>query len=925
MKNPEPSAARSPFPIAPSGKDDCRGPDCCSPGVDRRSFFRLAGFGAATAATFQPLSAAQLNQSLNRGVRPQVTGLLKDPTWPMLRAYNRDHLDRLAMPIGGVATGCLSLMGNGALRDWELVNRPAKGFTPVVSGAAPFFAVSFDDGEKRGARVLEGPLPLGAFEGSHGSADPTHNLPRFANADFLAAWPLGRLELSDPGLPIHVALKAFSPFVPTDSEASGWPMAVLRYQVTNLSTRPMRVSVAGTLPNFVGMDGWESKRDWKGDRYPTGARANRNEAGRRSPGAEGVFMDSEGVPADAEAWGSLALAALGVEPDAGKLTFRSSWTDPQWGGAVLDFWDDFAADGMLDERPTSGSAPVASVAHLETIPAGATQDFAFAIAWHFPNRYAWNVPEEGRTQEDLIGNYYTTRFTDAWDVVRRAAEQLPDLERRTVSFISDFLSASLPDVVKEAALFNASTLVTQTCFRTPDGNFFGWEGTGDSKGCCHGSCTHVWNYEQTSSHLFGDLAARMREVEFAHATDERGLMSFRVHLPLSRATEFGKPAADGQMGCIMKAYRDWQLSGDNAALERIWPSVKRALEFCWIEGGWDANRDGVMEGAQHNTMDVEYYGPNPQMGFWYLGALRAAEEMAKHIGDAAFASTCRGLYEKGSAWMDANLFNGEYYIHRVEPPDDPSNVAPMLLVGMGSHDLSNPDFQLATGCLVDQLVGQYMAHLCGLGYLAKPENIRATLRAILKYNYRESLADHFNSMRSFALGNEKALLMASYPKDRPTKPFPYWSEVMTGFEYTAAVGMLQEGMTKEGITCIRNVRDRYDGLKRSPFDEAECGHHYARAMAAWAAVLALTGFHYSAVRQEMVLSVPEGKHFFSTGYAFGTCTVTHKGQGTEIELTVREGTLPLHAIRINNARLVRGEKPPMRAGETWKASEGTTA
>src|SRR5690606_28781537 len=118
-----------------------------------------------------------------------------------LRVYDRNHIDRLAMPIGGVGTGCFSLMGNGALRDWEVVNRPAKGFTPVVSGAAPFFAVCFDDGEKRGARVLEGPLPLIAFEGSHGSEDPTHNLPRFANTDFIAAWPLGRLELSDPGLP----------------------------------------------------------------------------------------------------------------------------------------------------------------------------------------------------------------------------------------------------------------------------------------------------------------------------------------------------------------------------------------------------------------------------------------------------------------------------------------------------------------------------------------------------------------------------------------------------------------------------------------------------------------------------------------------------------------------------------------------------
>ncbi|MDZ7636976.1 MAG: GH116 family glycosyl-hydrolase, partial [Bryobacterales bacterium] len=804
--------------------------------------------------------------------------------------------------------------------------RPAKGFTPTVSGGAPFFAVWFDDGERKAARVLEGPLPLRAFEGSHGSVDPTHNLPRFANAGFLAAWPLGRVELSDPSLPIRVSLKAFSPFIPTDADASEWPMASLRYEVTNLSAKPIRVSVVGSLPNFVGMDGWETTRDWKGDRHPAGASGNRNHAGMRSRGAEGVYMDSAGVPFQAEAWGSLALAALGVEPDAKKLSFRSCWSDPQWGGAILDFWDDFAADGMLDPRPGSGQeAPMASVAHLETIPAGLSQSFSFAIAWHFPNRYAWNAREEARTDEDRIGNHYTTRFSNAWDVVRRAAERLPELERRTVAFVHDVVSSSLPDVAKEAALSNASTLVTQTCFRTPDGNFYGWEGTADSKGCCHGSCTHVWNYEQTTPYLFGELAWRMREVEFAHATDEMGLMSFRVHLPLLRATQFGKPAADGQMGCIMKLYRDWQLSGDSAALERLWPSARRALEFCWIEGGWDADRDGVMEGAQHNTMDVEYYGPNPQMGFWYLGALRAAEEMAKQIGDSAFAATCSSLYQKGSAWMDANIFNGEYYVQLVQPPGDPAKVAPMLLVGMGARDLANPDFQLASGCLVDQLVGQYMAQICGLGYLAKPENVKKTLRSILKYNYRESLADHFNSMRSFALGNEKALLMASYPKDRPAKPFPYWSEVMTGFEYTAAVGMLYEGMTNEGLTCIRNIRDRYDGLKRSPFDEAECGHHYARAMAAWAAVLALTGFHYSAVRQEMAFTVPAGKHFWSTGYAFGTCSVVATGQGTEIELNVREGLLPLRTLQVNDARLIRGEKPPMRAGEVWNATASPVA
>ena len=123
------------------------------------------------------------------------------------------------------------------------------------------------------------------------------------------------------------------------------------------------------------------------------------------------------------------------------------------------------------------------------------------------------------------------------------------------------------------------------------------------------------------------------------------------------------------MGCLMKLYRDWQLSGDDTMLRALWPKARRALEFCWIDGGWDADQDGVMEGCQHNTMDVEYYGPNPQMGAWYLGALRVAEEMAGHLGEQAFAQRCRELFERGSQWLDAHLFNGEYYYQRVNLKD----------------------------------------------------------------------------------------------------------------------------------------------------------------------------------------------------------------------------------------------------------------
>jgi uncharacterized protein (DUF608 family) len=814
--------------------------------------------------------------------------------WPVLKRYDEQHLAKIALPLGGIGTGTVSLGGRGDLRDWEIMNRPAKGFVPTRGSFSPFFAVFVKDSKGQvQTRGLEGPIDLALYEESHGSKAINHGLPRFRQCTFAAAYPLGQVMLSDPDMPVEVTLQAFNPLVPGDAEVSGIPVAVLRYVVQNKTNRPLEVSVCGSVPNFIGMDGSGQTKDWKGDLVTTGGKGNRNEY-RQGKSVQGIFMSSDGVAPRASQWGTIALTTTA----AGGITHRVAWIAGGWGSSGLDFWDDFSADGKLDKRePVKEDTPMASLAVTVEVPPKRAVPVTFLLTWHFPNRMTW-TPKNN--EQDRIGNYYTTVYKDAWDVAEKVVPQLADLERRTVGFVTTFCNSDLPEVVKEAALFNISTLRTQTCFRTEDGRFYGFEGSSNKGGCCHGSCTHVWNYEQAIAFLFGNLAKMMREIEFAQATDEEGMMSFRVNLPLERARQFNKAAADGQMGCIMKMYRDWQLSGDDEMLKTLWPKVKKAVEFCWIPGGWDADQDGVMEGCQHNTMDVEYYGPNPQMEIWYLGALRAAEEMARRVGDAEFASTCKDLFERGKKWTDANLFNGEYYEHQIRPPKDESQIAASLLVGMGAKDPTNPDYQLGSGCLVDQLVGQFMAHVCGLGYLTEPDHVRTTLASIMKYNYRESLYGHFNCMRSFALGDEAILLMAAYPKDRPKNPFSYFTEVMTGFEYTAAVGMLYEGQREPGLKCIQNIRDRYDGRKRSPFDEAECGHHYARAMASWAAVLALTGFQYSGVDKAMTFAPKDGRYFWSNGYAWGTCSMKKTGRGMSIELSVLQGDLALSRFSLRD-------------------------
>lgn len=801
------------------------------------------------------------------------------------------------MPLGGIGTGTVSLGGRGELRDWEIMNIPGKKYSTVTTGNnAPFFAIyTKPQNGIATATMLAGPIY--PYEYLHYEGRPVnhHGLPRFNNAAFDAAYPFGQVHLSDKKLPVKVTVKGFNPLVPADEDASGLPVAVLSYEVTNTTGQPVEVAVCGSIRNFIGKDGSSFRTDCKGDYIPTGTKQNRNQY-RDENGLKGVYFFSEGVDKEDPAWGTLALTTQAAQG----VTYRTSSKADHWNNGILNFWDDFSDDGQLTERDIQEDEdPMASLSVKKTIAPHTTETFTFFLTWNFLNRKAWS--------QSVVGNYYGQLYRDAWDAAEKIIPQIPRLEKETLAFVNALLNSSYPNVVKEAALFNLATLRSQTVFRLPSGHLMGWEGVMDRFGSCPGSCTHVWNYEVATPFLFGNLAKTMRDVEFNYATKENGLMNFRASLPLSEANKGNAAAADGQMGCIMKIYREWQLSGDHTFLTKNWEQIKKVLAYAWTEKGWDGNQDGVMEGRQHNTMDVDYFGPNPQMGFWYMGALRAAEEMALAMKDKSFAKKCHNLFEKGSLWMDENLFNGEYYEHKITHPET------FDFLDMDATNVQIPEFQLGPGCLVDQLVGQYMAHLCGLGYLGKKENIHTTLHSIMKYNYVEDFSRHFNNMRSYAMGDEAGLLMASWPKGRLEVPFPYFAEVMTGFEYSAAVGMMYEGMEEEALKCIQAIRERHDGAKRNPFSEPECGHHYARSMASWASIIALSGFNYSGINKTMTITSRLGTYFWSNGYAWGSCEVKNNA----VKIDVLKGSLSLNKLSLSDGREKKLKNIQITEGETY--------
>jgi hypothetical protein len=295
-------------------------------------------------------------------------------------------------------------------------------------------------------------------------------------------------------------------------------------------------------------------------------------------------------------------------------------------------------------------------------------------------------------------------------------------------------------------------------------------------------------------------------------------------------------------------------------------------------------------------MDVDYYGPNPQMQFWYFGALKACSEMATVMNDKAYAKKCEELLENGSQWVDANLFNGEYYEHKITNPKNPGE-----FLNMEDPNVEVPWYQLGSGCLVDQLAGQYMAHVCGLGYLAKEENVKTALQTIMEKNYVEEFENVFNNMRSYVMDKESGLIMSSWPQGRLKIPFPYWAESMSGFEYTAAIGMLYEGQTENGIKCIKAIRDRYDGNKRNPFDEPECGHFYARAMASWSAPMAFSKFNYNAYEKSFSITSKPGTYFWSNGEAWGNYVV----EKDKVNIKVKHGEIALNKLMMNGENPVK--------------------
>jgi uncharacterized protein (DUF608 family) len=823
------------------------------------------------------------------------------------RTFTSDNNLQIAFPIGGLGAGMICLNGYGGLQDFSIRNKPATSATPDGHGTSDAaFATLHIKGKNGITKLVEGPMPpekiynLGT-KGQGFREGGFEGLPRFKNVTFHGEYPFGNVTLKDPKVPLHVNITGFNPFIPLDDKNSSIPCAILEYTLTNHSKNKVDYDFAYHLSHLA--QGTSGGKNSHNALIPNGAH----------------FYNTE--PANDENFGSASLTVIGHKPKTKAMWFRGGWFD-----SISALWREvstgtFKSNAGNEKKEYTGRNG-GSIQLSGSLKKGESITYPILITWHFPNCHY----TERRIENDSSCNsdaccddtpppswrpFYAGLWHNAAEVASYVHKHYDMLKTRTQAFHNALFSSTLPAYVLDAVSANLGILKSPTFLRQENGNAWAWEGCFVDRGCCAGSCTHVWNYAQAFPHLYPNIERTFREQELERTMDSKGHVTFRSALPDGEVTHNFHAASDGQLGGIMKVYREWQISGDKKWLQKMYPLAKRSLDYCIKV--WDPDHKGVLIEPHHNTYDIEFWGADGMCSSIYLGALAALAEMANDLGKSNEATFYKDLGKKGAAYLDKHLFNGEYYYQKVQYKGlhDTTFAKHVAKVNRNSNEVDKllkkegPKYQYGTGCISDGVIGAWMAKIYAIPTAQNRTRTRRTLKAIFEYNFRHDLSDHACTQRpGYANGPEPGLLLCSWPRGgKPTLPFVYSDEVWTGIEYQVASHLIEEGLVKEGLTLVKAVRNRHDGRTRNPWNEYECGNYYARALASFAVLNSLSGFHYSRAKKALNLSPKlqndRFKTFISTATGFGTLTLTK----TQLTIDLTEGELEIDKLTLNGKQV----------------------
>lgn len=803
--------------------------------------------------------------------------------------YRNEYTKEISFPLGGIGSGSIGLAGNGQLVDWEIFNRPAKG---SLNGYT-HFAVKAKTKSGVITKVLNGDLlknHSGQYNNGYGhgaSSSTMCGFPHFQNWQFEGTFPVAELTFSDSDFPATVRMRAFNPMIPLDEDNSSIPGAFFEIEICNTRNETIEYQTALSLRNP----------------FPV----SENRAYHTDSCQMLSFINTGDKPEDT-GYGDLTIAT-----DCPDTLTQSYWYRGGWQDSLVTFWNNFNNETDLEERiyapapDSKNSSDYGTLVTKTIILPNEHQTIRFILTWNIPNNYNYwnNLPDK------KWKNYYAILFKDSKDSAAYALRNWNILKEKTMLFKNILHGSTLDPAVIDAISSTMSVLKTPTVLRLEDGSFYGWEGVNESSGSCEGTCQHVWNYAYALCFLFPKLERSIRENEFKYTVLPSGQSIFRLKLPLEMNPGSFRACVDGQMGMVIKSYREWKISGNDSWLKEHWESIKLVLDYARSEENcdqWDVNGDGVLEGRQHHTLDMELFGPSAWLEGMYLAALKAAAEMAGYLGDTAKCTEYSTLFENGKKWTKDHLFNGKYFIQQVDLKDK-SIIGHFHADSYWNEEAGELKYQIGEGCSIDQLLGQWHAHLTGLGEIFDPAQVDTALDSMYDLLYKPSMRTFTNPWRVFSFNDEAGSVICEYPEDvhKPHIPIPYCEETMTGFEYAFAGMLILYGKIEKGLSVIKAIRDRYDGKKRNPYNEIECGSNYARAMASFALLPIFSGFEYDLSKGHIgfqpIVNQEHFRCFFSLGTGWGEFSI----DSNEALLQIADGSLSICSFGLKNVTVKKLE------------------
>lgn len=849
--------------------------------IDRRDFLRKAGLLTGSFAALQFPVWGKSIFALDYPLHNIPEDKKIDPSWARslyqrgeATAYykQKNEFRYIGMPVGGLHAGTVYVGGDGRLWLWQIYNETFEGSQEGIDPKT----VNWNDGTtvrkiraRDGSAYVEPAIADNRRVLEQGFAVKVVlngktfikelSEEHWEDISFKPAYPIAYIQYRSKDFPVTVNLKVYSPFIPLDAENSALPATILRLDIRNTTTSPMKVSVLGWMENGVNkLTGLEK----------TGKRINKASADSASVSIFSSFEPAEEKLKEALDYGTMCFSLQGT---SGLAQCR---TEP-W--PVKE--KHFEGQALTEANAEAPGKLVAGIRLSQDLAPGKSLKADYSVSWHFNNA---NPKLKKIVKDAEEGFHYAKRFKDAAAVSNYLNSNFKKLTTQTELWSETWNNSTLPHWFLERTFLNIGTLATANTYRFADGRFWSWEGVG----ACAGTCTHVWQYAHSVARVFPELERDLRQrVDLGIGfKEDSGAIIFR-------AENESRPAIDGQAGTVLRFYREHQMSKDAAFLNHNWPKIKKAVQFMLDQ---DKNGDGMTDTPMENTLDAVWEGEIAWIVGLCIAAASAAQQMAEEVGDRSFAAVCEKYVRDGSRNMEKELFNGEYFIHRPDAKEGRKK--------LGSYNT----------CHIDQVYGQSWAFQVGLPRVIGKEKTVAALKALWKYNFTMDVGPYIKTHtggRPYALAGEGGMVMNTNPHNEP-KPFGedvtwqlgYFHECMSGFEHQVAAHLMAEGMVEESLILTRVIQDRYHASKRNPFNEIECSDHYARAMASYGTFISACGFEYHGpkgyIRFAPKWNKVDFKAPFTSAAGWGTYSQKKTGQKQVHRLELKYGELKLEKITL---------------------------